>query len=308
MYLEERIMNAEEVQIDTDRNNLVFTLLIVATLMMLCTFLFAFFVLDNFAVIPCSENRASGPQGPPGIQGKASPDNVKTGPTGLSPNAGFVRGPQGEDGDELTGPTGILSTLGTGWPGPPGATGPQNVPNLDGLTEPGILFSGDNQVLLDFYAETEMIVQAKAATFTNKSVDVKVVLNRRGSMVTLNIYPFLIFREAAKTGLQGLVVLTLFNALLPLPEYSPPRQMIFPCLISKFSITQSDGTTQEEEATKTNVDWGGALEIFPSAGCTLYANWSVYDAVRLPTQSLLFQSADSPFGLEGIISFSWLID
>lgn len=306
-------MNAEAIQIDADRNNLVFTLLIVATLMMLCTFLFAFFVLDDIQTVPCDVNRAVGPQGPRGAASAPSPDNLKTGSPGLSPKAGFVRGPQGQPGLELTGPTGILSPLGTGWPGAPGDTGDKGgPPNLDGLTQPGLQFTGADQALLDFYVELELTVKASALTFTNKKADVPVVLIRMGSIVTFNIYPFLIFREAAKVGLQGLITLEIFNATLPLPEFAPPRPMDFGCIVSKFTITDSSGTTIVQEATQTNVDWGSALEITPGSGCVLYGSWSVFDPTTgsgpPDITNLNFKSADSPFGLEGVISASWLVD
>src|SRR5688572_13084190 len=108
-------MDVEAVQIEADRNNLVFLLLIVVTLMMMCTYLFAFFVLDNFVNVPCDVSRASGPQGPQGIQGVAGKDNLITGPKGLMPTvpSRFV-GPRGATGMELTGDTGDLTPLGTG--------------------------------------------------------------------------------------------------------------------------------------------------------------------------------------------------
>lgn len=154
-----------------------------------------------------------------------------------------------------------------------------------------------------------MIVQARALTFTDKVVDVRVVLIRMGSIVTLNIYPFLIYKRDDAEGVQGVIALSLFRPLLELPEYSPPRKMVLPCIVSKFSVTQTDGSKNVQEATQTNVDWGAALEILPGIGCILYANWSVYSPVDgSPTVPLLFQSAESPFGLEGIISAQWLID
>jgi hypothetical protein len=302
-------MDAESLQIEIDRNNLIFSLLIISTLMMLSTFLFSFFVLDNFKRVPCDVNRGLGPPGPAGRQGKASADNTKTGAPGLSPKAGFVIGPRGDAGEELPGDTGMLVTLGTGWPGPVGPTGPKGDPSADGLTEPWLIFTGANQSALLFYSETELIVKAHASTFTNKTADVRVVLIRMGSIVTLNIYPFLMYREAAKVGLQGLITLDLFTKTLPLSEYAPPRRMVLPCIVSKFSVIDTDGSSLVQEATRTNVDWGGAIEIFPATGCTLFGNWSVYDPnTGAPTVSLLFQSDDSPFGLEGVVSFWWLVD
>lgn len=305
-------MDAESIQIEVDRNNLIFTLLIVATLMMLCTFVFSFFVMDNFKNVPCDVNRALGPRGRKGRDGTAGKNDLVPGDTGLSPNVGFVKGEQGEPGEELTGPEGKVSPLGTGPPGPPGPTGPQNpVPNLDGLLSPGLLFSGANQSLLDFYAELELTVTATALTFTQKPSDVRVVLIRMGSMVTLNIYPFLIYREAAKTGLQGLIQINIFNAALPLPEFAPSRPMDFGCIVSKFTVTDSEGTKTVQDATQTNVDWGSVLEITPGSGCVLYGYWSVFDPNTGlgPDITLLnFKSDESPFGTEGIISVSWLVD
>lgn len=309
------VYNTEEEQIDMDRNNLVFLLLIVVTLMMMCTFLFAFFVLDNFRNVPCDVNRATGPPGPQGIQGVPGKDNFETGAKGLTPTvpSRFV-GKQGDTGFELTGETGDITPLGTGYVGPIGKTGDTGPAAYDGLVTFGLIFGDDpngDSRRLNFYSETELLARVTAPSFTTeRDVFTRVVLIRMGSLVTLNVYPFLIFREIEKVGAQGPLSLDIFTAGNPLSEYSPPRQVKMPVIVSKFTIINSgDGLIQK--ATQTNVDSPGLIEIVPNSGTLLYGDWTSFGEIdgNVPDPSkILFKSDDSPFGLEGVISVPWLLD
>jgi hypothetical protein len=306
-------MEAE--QVDIDRNNLIFLLLIVVTLMMMCTFLFAFFVLDNFRNVPCDVNRGTGPAGPAGVPGSAGKDNFVTGPKGLTPSVASVyRGPRGETGEELTGDTGDISVLGTGYVGEVGFSGPTGPDSYDGLVTFGLLFEeppNKDSVRLKFYAETELFVKARAPSFTTGSVNVRVVLIRMGVLVTLNVYPFLIFREIEKVGQTGVINLDIFT-LSGLKEYEPPRGLNIPVIVSKFTVIANPASSGDVlKATQTNIDSPGMITVLPGASSTLSADWNTfgqyYGNVADPSK-MLFKSDDSPFGLEGVISVSWLLD
>lgn len=302
-----------QAQIDIDRNNLVFLMLIVVTLMVLCTFLFAFFILDNFATVPCDINRATGPQGRQGKQGVKGADNTQVGPKGLTPiGPGLVKGPRGPAGEELPGDTGDVSSAGTGFIGPPGDTGDQGPSGFDGLIEPYLQFAGANQSRLEFFAQTELLVKVTSPTFGAKETTTTVVLTRQGAQVTVDIYPFLLYKQQDTTGKQGTINIALFTSTLPLSEYAPTTAMILPAIVSKFTVTESEAPTDIAKATQTNVDWGGILEVIPNSGCTLYGYFSVYDPDNVggppDISRLLFKAEDSPFGIEGVISVSWLID
>ncbi len=306
----------QALQVERDRNQLIFLLLIVVTLMILASFLFAFFVLDNFNV-PCDINRGVGPDGKRGKQGEAGADSTITGPKGLQPlGPSPNKGPKGEPGLEETGDTGDVSTLGTGYPGEIGDTGDTGPGGFDGLVTPGLLFldSGNPQALLAFYTETEILVKTYASAFTEKVHDVPFVFIRMGSIVTMNIYPFLIYKSLLmEPWAPGVIQFDLFNAKLLLPEYAPPREMFFPVIISKFTVTNSNATSEETvKATQTNVDWGGILQITPGLGAFLYGYWSVLNPKNIldPTvdnSRVLFKADESPFGLEGIVSVTWQI-
>lgn len=345
--------------LDYERNRVVFVLLIVVTLMFLCTFLFTFFVLDNIGRVPCPTNRAVGKQGPQGIEGKAGKASTITGPPGLQP-AGL--GPQGEQGDvgkDITGDQGPANpaNTGQGYAGGIGDTGDTGPAGFDGLVSPGVkFFPPPPQALVNFYEDTEVIAKASTnANFSHNVVDVKITLVRMGSIVTMNIYPFLIHRDFSTvppdpTNPQlGYLQIPFFSAAsgFPFPQYAPASVLLYPVISNKGNPNPGNQAAGNNQANVgvVNQDTPGMLKIDVISGVlVIYGNWTTrgepkpsafyrevaplmrkvgalgffrYWEVAVfalfgrppPYDPTLpwFTDAQSPWGLQGIITATWLV-
>ena len=331
--------------LDSERNQLLWKLLIVLTLMFLTTFLFVFFVTDNFNS-PCTTNQGTGPIGIRGKTGAVGMANDQTGPQGFAGQGIGPTGPQPGTAADIpgaTGPTGPVS--GFGYPGAPGSTGAPGPAGFDGLVSGGIQFAyatAPNAVVsktlstndLDFYSQLQFTISVSASfqLSTDSTATTTAILTRTGSVVTLNIFPFLLYKVYGTPDNQyGQIFMPLFvSDFLPLTEYAPSQNIAFPILVSIYKqMPQQTGTGNGTSIA--NVDTPGILLIAPGNGITIYGNWTCFTGTMTvtlgipPTYSIVqnitnspgagqdvtsalsFNTANSPWGLQSVISVQWMV-
>lgn len=311
--------------LESRRASVVYQLLMVLTLLFLSTFLWTYFTFSNFAV-PCTENVASGARGIVGIEGVPGKDNLKTGNTGGKNSSIGPKGKRGDTGESFPGPTGPASRFNTG-PGPVGPQGPTGetaAGGFDGPLQTGLLFITSSPTQLSFYEQVEVLANVSADNNLTKDVKTtKVVLTRYGSIVNMNVYPFLLYpmTNTFPTAV-GALHIDVFTKTQPLSEFSPTNFMSFPIIVSQGGQ-----------------DTSGMLQILPSpGGCVLLASYTTFvypytpgqagstgiltnnpgtpavDQVFFSDQPLAmyppqgFAGTNSyPWGLQGMVTVSWTV-